>query len=264
MNDEGLLDEVEDLLRNSPPQLAFMEQDNDEVLSWLGRAAAVLTAWDPVQSVGFELHISALQVGPKKNLTGRKLLPLDVDVERSDMILESVMYDRYGDAYRGLRTLLFQAQHDLLMKTVGPRTVAIPEGMPFDYFDEIRKITEMARDDLLFVDPYLDSEFVSRYLRPITSGVAVRLLTSKKLSSLLPAVETLVTQTGLRVEVRSVPSGLHDRYLFLDRTRCYQSGASFKDGAKRSLTTLTQITDAFEAMFQAYERMWGDAKIEQG
>ena len=167
-----------------------------------------------------------------------------------------------GPAYRELRTLLFQAQHDLRMKTVGPRTVAIAEGMPFDYFDEIRKITEMARDDILFVDPYLDAEFVSRYLRPITSGVEVRLLTSKKLSSLLPAVKILVAQSGLRVEVRSVASGLHDRFVFVDKARCYQSGASFKDGAKLSQTTLTQITDAFGTMFQNYQRMWGKAKVE--
>ena len=33
MNDEGLLAEVGDLPGNSPPQSAFMEQDNDEVLN---------------------------------------------------------------------------------------------------------------------------------------------------------------------------------------------------------------------------------------
>ena len=241
MNNEELLAEVEDLLRSSPPQSAFTQQENEEVLGWLGRTGTILEKWDFTKSLSVSSHIRALLAEG----TMRIISPL-------------------GPAYRGLRTLLFQAQHDLRMKTVGPRTVAIPEGMPFDYFDEIRKITEIARDDLLFVDPYLDSEFVSRYLRPITSGVSVRLLTSKKLSSLLPAVETLVTQTGLRVEVRSAASGLHDRYVFVDKARCYQSGASFKDGAKQSQTTLTQITDAFETMFQTYQRMWGNAKVEQG
>ena len=241
MNNEELLAEVEDLLRSSPPQSVFMEQDNDEVLSWLGRAATVLEKWNFHQTPDIQEYIRDLQEAPNS----------------------ARGCDLANPAYRGLRTLLFQAQHNLRMKTVGPRTVAIPEGMPFDYFDEIRKITEMARDDLLFVDPYLDAEFVSRYLGPITSGVAVRLLTSKKLSSLLPAVEILVTQTGLRVEVRSAASGLHDRYVFVDKARCYQSGASFKDGAKQSQTTLTQITDAFETMFQTYQRMWGNAKVEQ-
>ena len=59
-------------------------------------------------------------------------------------------------------------------------------------------------------------------------------------------------------------SDLHDRYVFVDEARCYQSGASFKDGAKKSLTTLTQITDIFDEVFQAYQRMWDDAKVEEG
>lgn len=50
---------------------------------------------------------------------------------------------------------------------------------------------------------------------------------------------------------------------FVDRTACYQSGASFKDGAKRAPTTLTQITDAFEAVWNTYEKAWAAAKIER-
>ena len=239
MNDEQLLAEVEDLLRSSPPQSAFVEQENEEVLGWLGRTAAVLEKWDFTNFPFIRSHISAIQ----GEGTMRRISPP-------------------GPAYRGLRTLLYQARHDLRMKTVGPLSVLIPDGKPFDYFDEIRKITEMAREDLLFVDPYMDAEFVSRYLPQITSGVKVRLLTSKNPSSLLPAVQILVEQNGLQMQVRSVSSGLHDRYVFVDGSICYQSGASFKDGAKRSPTTLTQITDAFEAVFQTYQRMWGDAKVE--
>jgi hypothetical protein len=48
--------------------------------------------------------------------------------------------------------------------------------MVFDYFDEIRKIIQLAKRDLLFVDPYLDADFVSRSLPHVGSGVAIRLL----------------------------------------------------------------------------------------
>ena len=40
------------------------------------------------------------------------------------------------------RTLLFQAQHDLRMKTIGPLSIAIDSKQPFVYFDEVRKIIE--------------------------------------------------------------------------------------------------------------------------
>lgn len=54
---------------------------------------------------------------------------------------------------------------------------------------------------------------------------------------------------------------MHDRYVFVDRTACYQSGASFKDGAKKSPTTLTQITDAFAAVQQTYEALWAAGTV---
>jgi hypothetical protein len=64
------------------------------------------------------------------------------------------------------------------------------------------------------------------------------------------------------VTVRST-SGLHDRYMFIDKSSCYQSGASFKDGAKYAPTSLTQITDAFDAVWQTYNKLWDTAKVER-
>jgi len=52
----------------------------------------------------------------------------------------------------------------------------------FDYFDEIRKIIALVNTDILFTDPYLDADFVSRYLRYVRSGMTARLLASKSLS----------------------------------------------------------------------------------
>lgn len=140
--------------------------------------------------------------------------------------------------------------------------MAVSKGLVFDYFDEIRKIVETAKQDLLFVDPYLDAEFVSRYLGHVSVGVTTRLLAREKLATLLPAVDLFAKQSKAAIEVRSAPN-FHDRYVFVDRTACYQSGASFKDGAKSAPTTLTQITDAFTAMLQTYEAIWSGAKVER-
>lgn len=41
--------------------------------------------------------------------------------------------------YANLTILIQQARHDLLLKTIGPRSVVIADGGVFDYFDEIRK-----------------------------------------------------------------------------------------------------------------------------
>jgi hypothetical protein len=230
---EHLLAEIEDLLRTMPP-FATIRHDNPDTLAWFGRASAVLTRWSLARSVSAGSFISALQ-GP------RTIDP--------------------GPAYRGLVTLLHEAQHALRMETVGPLTVAVSAGKPFDYFDEIRTLVASAKLELFFVDPYLDAEFVSRYLPNASSGILIRLLGREKISTLVPAVEVLRQQSASKIEVRSA-SGFHDRYLFVDRSSGYHSGASFKDGAKSSPTTITQVTDAFGAVFGTYEQLWAAAKVQ--
>jgi hypothetical protein len=79
--------------------------------------------------------------------------------------------------------------------------------------------------------------------------------------SLLPAVELIRKQFGITIEVRSSPT-LHDRFLFVDGRTGFQSGASFKDGAKTAPTTFTEITDAFQPVLAAYEELWSAGTVQ--
>lgn len=234
MTQEELLGEVEDILRTMPNR-ATLRHPKDENFAWLGRVSAVIEAWD-----------------------SSKRIPLGA-------AMDQFHGQSARDAQEGLRkmlTLLHQARHDLRMKTIGPVNAALGHGQVFDYFDEIRKIIEPAQKDLLFVDPYLDAEFVSRYLPHVSSGAGVRLLARERIGTLLPAVDTYAQQSGTGVLVRSA-AGFHDRYVIVDGAACYQSGASFKDGAKKAPTTLTQITDAFPVVLRTYEDIWARAKVER-
>jgi hypothetical protein len=234
MTKEQLLAEIEDLLRTTPLQETIRDS-TEENLAWFGRVSAAIESWDVRKAPFVTLYTGHIHA-----------------------------FLAYGasEGFARLRTLLYQARSDLRMQTLGSANVAVPCGMVFDYFDEIRNIVELAREDLLFVDPYLDAEFVSRYLPQISAGVTTRLFTREKLPALLPAVDTFARQYGLSIEVRSAPS-FHDRYVFVDKRACYQSGASFKDGAKSAPTTLTEITDAFAAVLKTYEDIWTRAKVER-
>jgi hypothetical protein len=234
MNQEELLGEVEDILRTMPPPETLSHPTNDN-FAWLGRVSAFIEAWD-----------------------SRKCIPLGVAMDQ----FHGVMARNVEEGFRKILTLLHQARHDLRMKTIGPVNAAVGHGRVFDYFDEVRKIIEPAKQDLLFVDPYLDAEFVSCYLPHVSVGVLIRLLARKRVSTLLPAVDLYTRQSSAVINVRSAP-GFHDRYVFVDRVACYQSGASFKDGAKAAPTTLTQITDAFQVVLQTYEDLWNQAKVER-
>jgi hypothetical protein len=152
LTDAQLLAEVEDLLRTMPGRLDCQTPD---IFSWIGRASAVIRMWDPSKEASFALNVDLIQSG-------------------------------MGDGNRKIQIIFHEARHDLRLKTVGPLTVAVDQGASFDYFDEVRKLIETAKSDLLFVDPYLDAEFVSRYLPHVAPNVRVRLLTRERLSTLLP------------------------------------------------------------------------------
>lgn len=230
---DQLLFEIEDVLRAMPPSQSLGNDDSD-VLAWLGRASAAVHAWNPAKATMF----------------------FDGYVGR----LSSSMARDYTPAMRGVLVMLHQARHDLRMKTTGPLSVVVAKGGVFEYFDELRRVVELARTDVLFVDPYLDAEFVPRYLPFVAKGAAVRLLGREKIPALVAAVGLFAAQHGLSAAVRS-SGGLHDRYVLIDGSECYQSGASFKDGAKKAGTTLTQITDAFAGVRDTYEALWTSGTV---
>ncbi len=231
---EQLLAEIEDVLRTMPP-FATIRHNTPDNVAWEGRAVALMHLWDPVRAVQFNGYM-----------------------ESAHAVLATVSVP----AIRSMQRMLHAACQELRMQTMGPMTVVVGQGSVFNYFDEIRKIIETAKIDILFVDPYLDAEFVARYLPNVADGVSVRLLGKERMSTLIPAVDLLRRQNNMSIEVR-IGTGFHDRYLFIDRSACYQSGASFKDGAKKSPTTVTQIVDAFDAMQATYDTLWNKSTLSK-
>jgi hypothetical protein len=230
---EGLLGEIEDVLRVMPRR-EVLRMLNAENLALVGRMTAVMRRWDPVRSAAISLDISNMFNGDLKGS---------------------------NQGYIALMTSLYEAREDLRLSTVGPVSLAIGQGMVFDYFDEIRKQIEFANTDILFVDRWLNSDFVSRYLPCAKAGVKIRLLSFAILESLVPAAELFAKQHNASIEIRSAQN-FHERYIFIDGMTCIQSGASFKDGSRTAPATITQIKDAFPAMHQTYEAIWNNAKIE--
>lgn len=234
MEDEALLHEVNSILRTVPNKGTILS-DLPENHSWFGRIGAVMDKMGPIYSTQLMIAMDGLNSASPR---------------------------AYSSSYRRLMVLLHKARSALTLKTSGPVSTLTASGQVFDYFDEIRKIIELATNDILFVDPYLDAEFVSKYLPFIREGVFIRLLSgTNKLSTLTPAVKIYAQQVKNSIELRT--SSFHDRFIFVDKASCYQSGASFKDGAKNAPVTITQITDAFDSMLKTYERLWdeGDTKI---
>jgi hypothetical protein len=227
------LAEVDEVLRTMPAVVSFEAPDQNHY-AWLGRAAALVHRWDSTKAVvRFDSFVSDLGSGSMLKV---------------------------GQGASGVLTMLHQLRHDAILRIPNPQSMSVSTGAVFEYFDEVRKLVELAKSDVLFVDPYLDADFVSRYLPSVAQGVSIRLLGRERIASLVPAATLFRQQSSARVEVRSA-TNFHDRYLLVDKVMCYQSGASFKDGAKKAPTTLTSITDAFLAVQTTYETLWSGATV---
>jgi len=225
---ERLINDVNELLRTMPSLAEFHDSSNPDTNRWLGQAGAVLKAWNAGSNVSFEMS--------KTKLKSRT---------------------HASTGYDEILTLLHEASHDILMRLPQEqRDASIAAGKVFEYFDELRQRLEMATHDVLFVDPYLDADFVSRYLPYVKKTTKVRLLTSKYIDKLVPAAAMFSKESGLVIELRKASERLHDRFVFIDSKRGFQSGASFKDGAKNASTTLIEIVDVLEPVLQKYEEIW--------
>ena len=226
-----LLAEIEDVIRTAP--VGDFRVGQPDAVGWIGRAGALIKRWDIARYVSFQASI---------------------------MMIYSPGSAFPESAMQRVLAILHEARHDLRLSAVGQLSVAIDRGGVFDYFDEVRKLLVTARAEVFFVDPYLDPEFAARYLPQVPDGIKIRLLTKKGVAALAPAIELASQQLKLSIEVRSA-SVLHDRYVFVDGTRGYQSGASFKDGARLSPTLLTEITDALPAVLATCESTWNSATL---
>lgn len=229
IDQKQLLAEVEDLIRSAAkgPQGCF---EAFSCHDWLGHVSATFTMSGEDSSI-VDSFLSAMS-------------------NRGSSAIKDKMA-----SYSRIIVYLHRVRRLLQRKTGTPTGVVIEPGKVFDYFDEIRKIIEQARRQILFVDPYMDAEFVSRYMPLIDPSIEVRLLTNSSADPLITAIDLFTKQFGIGVEIRT-SNRLHDRFIFVDRENCYLSGSSFKDGAKRSPTVITQITDAFDAQLNCYEKIW--------
>jgi hypothetical protein len=226
---ELLLEEVSELIRTMPAA-GRDSMHQPDAMAWVGRARAVMTA------LGHISFSSEAELISNHNPLVAK------------------------EGYRRSLTSLQSARYSVMLelgKTGGSAARAVDSGNVFDYFDEVRKICQRAKQSLFFVDPYMDVDFVSRYMPQVASGVAVRLLTANNGNSLGPAAVLAAQQNQITIELRQ-GQGFHDRYVFIDGIECTMSGTSFSAGAKKAPAALVPVLD-FSTVQAQYEQLWNAA-----
>jgi hypothetical protein len=231
LDDASLLFHLDELVRTKPPGNELVGNPTEEHQEWVGRARALIGAWDAVRGVTFNSD--------------------------SDKALAADNYNPMApvQALARMMSTIQEARGELRLITGGRVSASFAAGQPFDIFDELRKVIETAQQDVLFVDRYMGADFVSLYLPHIPQGVTVRLLTRDKVPQLISTLGAYKQQHLLNIEVRT-SQGFHGRFLSVDGARSFTVDASFKDAAKSAPAALIELTDTATTSLAQYEQLW--------
>ena len=176
---------LRDALSNKPA-----DPWSDEASAWFAHVAGIVSAHS-------RIHGATLQV----------MLPRVTDVHSaaSNPMSANMTLDAQAEFIARARTLLTELQ----LATNTFTTVQVGAGAVHDYFEEVRQIIARATADVLFIDPYIDATFVTRYFPQIPPAPSIRLLTAERQApALSQALNLYAQQHGRSAELR-VHRGSH-------------------------------------------------------
>ena len=124
--------------------------------------------------------------------------------------------------------LILDAMQD---KSFPPQKVFY-DGQIYDAFEQMKKFVQMARQELIVIDPYFDDS-VLPLIAQKQQGVAVLVVKNRR-KDLLHAVDVarFNAQYGNSLTVKE-STRFHDRFLIIDRSTLIHVGASFNHLGKR-------------------------------
>lgn len=134
-----------------------------------------------------------------------------------------------------------------------PATIADPQ-TPYTTYSRLRTLFCSTSAELVLVDPYLDSAVFHRFLT-IDSNPRIVLVTQhgnisnpkerKRWTEFLDISRLFAAEKGSGIyELAVQGSGLHDRWLLVDRAGLYQLGGSVKDAGTKHFTITPAKADS--------------------
>lgn len=236
MDPEALYQQLREIVASMPSLDAPNGVRSVEVLTWLGRAAALIEAsGDVLDSAKFRGLCD--QVGMYWN-------PAEV---------RTVLYRALGRAE--------------LAAPAAARGAFIAVGARFDLFATLAKILAEAKNSVLIVDPYLDSTVVVDFAPLVPEGIPLHLLADGKYlkPSLKPAVERWQAQhaSARPLEARATAAGaLHDRLVLIDGDQAWALSQSLKDFANRAPGSVVRMDAEITALkMSAYAGTWQASSV---
>lgn len=141
-----------------------------------------------------------------------------------------------ADSYKPVQPELPHDPYDLVALAgpipSGTDQVYLPARSQHDAYVELRKIVQIAKHDMLIVDPYVD-ETLWALLTNLDPTVKIRILTQQMKKDFRLEARKFSAQHGNAIEIRTT-SNYHDRFILEDNKRCWHIGASIKDAGNKA------------------------------
>jgi len=215
----------------SKPALEGRGSYGQEQFAWLGRASALISAWNRAEAISFGVAANSLAGNFNREMNVGTIF---TTIHKAIAMLEDALPQPVGQAF-------------------GP-------GAAYDFFRALRALVASTDKSLVVVDPYMDAETVDGYLSALPPGRTVRLIASRFADDVRVAAAKFTTQQGGSVEVRK-SSEIHDRVVLVDASQCWVLGASIKDAASKKPTYLAPLSaDIAMQKVKMYEDVWNAAR----
>jgi hypothetical protein len=130
------------------------------------------------------------------------------------------------------------------------------KGQVYDFYKDIRDITNQAKNEVFLVDAYPDEEILNLYLDKTPAGIKIRILTNKPQGNFLTVSQKFKMKPGVNFEVRT-SKDCHDKLFFIDDS-CWVMGQSLKDAGKKP-TYLVKI-ESHQLFRKVFEDLWAQAQ----
>jgi hypothetical protein len=230
MNKLALLAELR-ALAETAPSFDLWDPSSPIQQSWLGRVHALLARWNMEEANTFRTA---------------------TDVMGVELLRANSLTKVFGILNRAIADL------ELQVPTIGSGTTG--PGAIFDFTKVLRELLASAMESILIVDPVLDEQVFTGYLSSIQPQVVIRLLVREKADSLKPAMDAIVTQKKLPLELRE-SDGVHDRIVCIDGRSCWVSGQPMKISVRTKQSYLAPLAaEVAELKLNYYQGVWGSAR----
>jgi hypothetical protein len=219
------------------PAFEYQTSLTDEEVRWLGRADALLDASGAMSAV-VSFRVARQNIGSYSHSRTDLLIPLHDAYSRIELQVPTALQGSFiagGDTWNGYAALVRLMQTDC--------------------------------DDLLVIDPYINSVLFTDLAPHVKAKAGLRCLTARRAENhpaLLAASQRWAGDSisaTISVDVRyTQPPNLHDRLVIVDGREVWLVSQSLKDIAKRSPASISRAEPELGLMkVQHYEGVWGQS-----